>query len=140
MAIIDTIDEGGVRLETQLTIFDVFADMDAEVHSIYDDFLADDYHFQESNKKTALEMFVVCKVTAKKLFQINISFNKQGMYLFSYKAMDSYWSGNYTTSRMDEIRKSIRKLVDDERSDRGIVIGDTKKRLNWGVKSLSKMY
>lgn len=114
-------------MEKQLTIFDVFADMDAldevKTTNIYDGFSADDYRFEEIEKENSRmhdEMVVVCNQSNKRLFQVTIKYNQQGMLSFAYNAMDSYWGGRYTTGDADDIRKSIRGLVDDERSDRQI--------------------
>lgn len=111
-------------MEKQLTIFDVFADMDAsnevKTTNIYDDFLADDYCFEKSKKENARmhdEMIVTCNQTNKRLFQVTIKYNQKGMLSFAYNAMDNYWGGSYTTFDADEVRESIRNLVDDERTD-----------------------
>lgn len=117
-------------MEKQLTIFDVFAEMDMNMDvekdgdkNVYDDFLGADYRFEKNKKMNARmrdEMIVVCNQTNKHLFQITIKYNQLGMLSFAYNAMDNYWGGSYTTGDADDARKSIRRLVDDERSDRQI--------------------
>lgn len=110
-------------MQKQMTIFDIFDDMDAEesgVKNIYDDYLASDYRFEKNKDKSPglrNEMYVVCNRKNKKLFQVTIDYNEQGMLRFSYNSMNNYWGGVYSTNDPQEIRRSIRRLVDDERSE-----------------------
>ena len=106
-------------MEKQLTIFDVFAEMDKkqEGTTIYQDCLDADYFFEPSKGNKRGEMYVVCIHTKKKLFLVTIKLSNQGLINFSYSALDGYWKGTHMTSDINEVKKSIRNLVDDERTD-----------------------
>ena len=110
-------------MEKQLTIFDVFSEMDAKkenVSSLYTDCAADDYHFEVNDKKAKYFMTVVCNLSDVKLLLVSINLNDKGMINFEYSAVDNYWQGSYVTPDISDVKKSIRNLVDDIRKDLNI--------------------
>lgn len=111
-------------MEKQMTIFDVFEDMDRkrEGKTIYADCLDEDYFFDPTNGNRLGDMYVVCMHTKQKLFIVTIKLNDQGLIRFNYSAIDGYWQGGHVTSHIINVKKSIRSLVDAERKDRKIDI------------------
>lgn len=109
-------------MEQQLTIFDIFREMDAsdgKEISLYERCSIPGIQFQELTETLAKrnkDMNFKCVVhekTRKKLFLINLEEQperKKNKISFFYQALDGYWGGNYGTDDIDMIKGSILRL------------------------------
>ena len=108
-------------MEQQLTIFDVFKEMDAsETLRIYENCKIPGVDFVECgipSLKGISEVVVVDAESRIHLFGITVKLQADGCIHFSYSAKDRYWNGNYITKDWAEIKRSIANLVADIRKE-----------------------
>lgn len=115
-------------MEQQLTIFDVFREMDeteGKEISLYERCSVPGIRFQELTGAIAKRhkgMNFKCVThgkTRKKLFLISIEEveREENKISFHYQALDGYWGGNYGTDDVELIKRSIlnvsRQILND---------------------------
>ena len=109
-------------MEQQLTIFDIFREMDASEEKkigVYERCSIPGIQFQELTEtmgKRHKDMNFKCVVhekTRRKLFLISLEEHperKKNKFSFFYQALDGYWGGNYGTDDIDMIKGSIARV------------------------------